>query len=1100
MKMLRDDISFNPKKKADEDAFDHLSYARTIYQILAENRPPLTIGLFARWGAGKSYVMRKVFDLIGDDNDPKFFPIYFKAWKYSGDSFRRQFLLEVANRVYENDPKKNEKIQRLEQLNYSEVLKEDDVHGFWERLKELLGTKVRLRQAAIARILIALFLFLAGWGISGVVESAYPFWSGLAMAAMAFVLKFKFEDLVLIQETPVFDPRMIFPEQFESEFCKLVAPSGPLDSKIPVIVIDDIDRCHSQTVRDILTSIKTFLGNEHCFILVPCDDRSIIKVFGDANQEDGYQEELLRKYFDVGIRMTPLIRADLVDFARRATMESGLPSGVIQIAALGNCRDARKMKHFINSFRIKQDLANRRNIPCSPDELAKALVIEDVYAEAYDMIAATPKLYFALEEAALADNDELLKEKLKPHDLEKWQTQYHGLKVFLVSTRDTKLKDPRLLFSLKPSNPETRLPDGVALREAIVSGDTDSVDDIIQNVTDAEAQADLASLLETLSSAENGAFLHNTIRIALRLSIEDEKIPKQQGTRLLKTICRKLGRGEGPPLLTLSPATVIASAQGDVGDRRLLANRYVKEIKGSEELPDDFAKFINTVVPALPDPSGLIAITNQQLAKWTETLHYLQQVAAIDLPDTLKDVRVPDKAVLKRIVTGFSPTAEGAAPDMNTLRKDILLRHWQADLIPIVSDKLTEMLKQANGEAEPWDGHRISLVREIVFNRHGVTHTETQIFWNMVKNACSRAKTSEEKLEAHRAALVFAIHSTHQPSRNDASTFLKTMWQAFTDEQAKIALKQVREYTDEERAELEKMLLDQELASCRNQIASPNERVFQRFEFCLEQKGILTSASVESCLDKTLDQPQKVFLKWQERIPEYAQKLTKGFCSKLCKRCLSLGASEADQIKKDGLFSLFAKILPLAENDAKDSLLSDFFTHCRHDDLKLRTSALSALEEIRDAVDAHDFRMSVNGLVYEMPDKVKVDQLPQWRKSFEQVLVYRASFGSGEWGKIGSLAQSALVHPNQTVREQGLFLVEAMDELPVDHEEDIVHQLIKLAGGPETAMSTQCKDLLRKFAKTEIKSKEAEGAIGEYLRELQKEETKQDEAENAESE
>jgi len=53
------------------------------------------------------------------------------------------------------------------------------------------------------------------------------------------------------------------------------------------------------------------------------------------------------------------------------------------------------------------------------------------------------------------------------------------------------------------------------------------------------------------------------------------------------------------------------------------------------------------------------------------------------------------------------------------------------------------------------------------------------------------------------------------------------------------------------------------------------------------------------------------------------------------------------------------------------------------------------------------------------------------------VLVYRALFGSGEWGKIGNLAQSALAHPNQTVREHGMFLVEAMDELPMDHEEDI---------------------------------------------------------------
>lgn len=99
--VLRDDPLFVEGESLDpsQDAFNHEAYANAIHNILTENEPPLSIGLFGPWGIGKSTVINILFKLISNAKESKLKPIYFNAWKYSGDSFRRQLLIEVAKQV-----------------------------------------------------------------------------------------------------------------------------------------------------------------------------------------------------------------------------------------------------------------------------------------------------------------------------------------------------------------------------------------------------------------------------------------------------------------------------------------------------------------------------------------------------------------------------------------------------------------------------------------------------------------------------------------------------------------------------------------------------------------------------------------------------------------------------------------------------------------------------------------------------------------------------------------------------------------------------------------------------------------------------------------
>ncbi len=85
------------------DAFNHEAYARAIFSILSENPPPLSIGLLGPWGIGKSTIIGILLKLILQVKDGNLRSIYFNAWKYSGDAFRRQFLIEVAKQVYQGN-------------------------------------------------------------------------------------------------------------------------------------------------------------------------------------------------------------------------------------------------------------------------------------------------------------------------------------------------------------------------------------------------------------------------------------------------------------------------------------------------------------------------------------------------------------------------------------------------------------------------------------------------------------------------------------------------------------------------------------------------------------------------------------------------------------------------------------------------------------------------------------------------------------------------------------------------------------------------------------------------------------------------------------
>jgi len=83
-----------------EERFGHWAYARTLEKILKQNDKPLTVGLFGEWGTGKTTVINMLLRKLEKDENSRVHAVVFNAWRHQDDSFRRQLLISVAEKVY----------------------------------------------------------------------------------------------------------------------------------------------------------------------------------------------------------------------------------------------------------------------------------------------------------------------------------------------------------------------------------------------------------------------------------------------------------------------------------------------------------------------------------------------------------------------------------------------------------------------------------------------------------------------------------------------------------------------------------------------------------------------------------------------------------------------------------------------------------------------------------------------------------------------------------------------------------------------------------------------------------------------------------------
>lgn len=530
--------------------FYHSKVAPALQEILENETCVHTIGLFSKWGTGKSTVIEMIRDEL---KRPMF---VFDAWKYQEDSLRRIFLLEfvdfISTQVEQNKitikkeefEKVKDKIKSVLYKNIETKKVEPEITEKNKSWKERLSENKKLLFLVLFLILVPIAVFLGEkyLGINQLITSIVNYFAGFSLLVVFLSKLFSplatsfFKELldritksvlpvVAIRETIEREERLNSPEQFETLFKEIL---GSIESEKKVIVVfDNIDRVQGDTAIKILSTIKTFLDPKEILgltFIVPCDSDAInnqIKSFYKDKVDDFDSSEYLRKLFNVIIWMPEFIEADLHAFIKKAIEDTDDIKKYLQqedvsfVIGSAFYNNPREIKQFINNLISALVLASKtevwgivkNNVPY----LAKVLVLKQKYPTAYKRL----KKRWYDPENVLEDEDEKLPE-------------LRGLKEFMLKTLPIQVENAKPFIYFKEPSISGGLSDSSGLTIALVNGAEQEALEIIKKEKDKTLVVNFVELLLEEYRSQND-LLKNIFSTSLKV-FDELKIHTQRKT------------------------------------------------------------------------------------------------------------------------------------------------------------------------------------------------------------------------------------------------------------------------------------------------------------------------------------------------------------------------------------------------------------------------------------------------------------------------------------------------------------------------------------------------------------------------------------------
>lgn len=354
--------------------------ADTIKSVPSEQA--YTIGLYGTWGCGKSTIIRTAKEKLEEDKNSRIKMIVYDAWKYSGDSFRRMFLLHLQNEL---------------QLNTT-----PEMERFYTATTEEIKPKVSLKRRgviiALAILAIGIIFAVILWN-ANLIEKTIPAMVIVTLCTLFFsMFGGLFYELKVTQTKNI----LFAPEQFEECFRQMMYKvlkekswykriwrwikefftqvKVPLELDKLVVVIDNLDRCESGVVYSMLTDIKTFLGSEKYDVVfvIPVDHEALkkhlitnargasdksqvahhnsIKHNEDKKWDDA--DEFLRKFFNVVIKIKDHRSDELMHYINELNRDEKLDfnPNTLALVVKEYTENPRRILQTLNNLTVEQSL------------------------------------------------------------------------------------------------------------------------------------------------------------------------------------------------------------------------------------------------------------------------------------------------------------------------------------------------------------------------------------------------------------------------------------------------------------------------------------------------------------------------------------------------------------------------------------------------------------------------------------------------------------------------------------------------------------------------------------------------------------------------
>lgn len=1095
-KILSGEPLFKKGYQAEADAFHHEAYANTIYKLLLNNKPPLTIGLLGSWGIGKSTVINILLDKIKKEQSHNLMPVYFNAWKYSGDSFRRQFLLAVAEQILSNKEKEAE-VDRIRNLFHKEILKEEKkpiLESLKEHFTHFKKEPLRLLKLAINSIAIALLVFaLIKFKIPDSIVA-------IATGFLLYLLTKTIPDTFQVNIPFETDPQLVLPEQFEQKFKDILdfKKLEHLKGKNILIIIDDFDRCHPQMIYDILTSVKTFLKHNRCFFLIALDDKSVVEILSKENPRYKNYEEL-RKYFDATVRMCPIGESDLVDFANTVAREKGIPENIIQIAILAEYNDARKMKHFINTFAAKYRIGKERetagfipfDIDAQLDALAKMVVIEIQYPHVFEQIVKEPQFLEKLEKQTFGSNPG------NESDMKKYFENNPGLKGFLEDTRDVKIKYPELFFILKASNIEVKLPRGTALKNAIVRSQRDIINGILKEIDTDKKKNFLVDLTIDMLNRTTAIFLRNTTTFALDVINLEGFLRDNNKSKLSQAVCKNFFRPSERQLIFTQNINYFFKCANIAGNNWLkeLAQNSIEEINKEENILDHVDDIINNLhnYQLLIGQATWINTINKKLDEWHDKalkehkeLEYLQIIDRLYLPADKEEIRKEQPLILsidtlKKIAKSISTNIDESAIKLNELKRKILFSRWNDALKEIVSERTQAIFAQYPNEATFSQPIRFAIETIVDMPVWLDGKNATQVAAS-VQSFYTRCGERRGKMESLKAILKAASTIPEPTTRNNSIDFFLEESTQFSESEIKEFDEFITQYKDNEIwQDIKKKFVIRQWKIVKSQRNAPNEMIKQRFIYCHKNEEFLEVSEISDFLASSLDVESEHALSfWKNFVVDYVKKNAE-LSRQIITKCMkTIKATQTTDSRRRINCEIFLGLLSQISKNKRNTFVEEFIALLNNPDPPIRNCAVSLLSKIEELSLKRDFKIALNDVTRDLCNK-SPQEILDYRSSLDTTLKYPDLWRNAQWESLAELIIRMLdLNLPENIRKYARELVRKVPKVPKACASDLTHRLIQLSGNsPIDEEKQDCVNILSEMKEKGLNQK----AIDQFFRE-----------------
>jgi hypothetical protein len=352
-------------QNADNDEFGHNDYSLLLEKLIREQPTPFNIGIFGKWGVGKSSIINLLKEKLKSEKK-KFKFIDINVWKYNEMSLQRKFIFKIAEGLNLS--------RDLEEIN-KEIYADREYETALLNIDEILKTVFNTRSYALWSLLISLVLLLVVRIINildvdnELINNIFQTTEDIILLPLVGSLLYWIFEIIKKARLKLKIGKYDSQEQFEKKFIELIKK----DKCKKIIFIDDLDRCSKEKVVKTLETIKTFLDVESCIFIIACDDDIIKKAVNKTNElynEYGINEgaDYLEKFFQYTLRIPPFSVIDMKKYMHNLLEKSNSDliklgstlDDIIFIIINRNIKSPRNAITAINEFSTSFVLAKTR--------------------------------------------------------------------------------------------------------------------------------------------------------------------------------------------------------------------------------------------------------------------------------------------------------------------------------------------------------------------------------------------------------------------------------------------------------------------------------------------------------------------------------------------------------------------------------------------------------------------------------------------------------------------------------------------------------------------------------------------------------------------